>query len=126
MIQKIVNFGLVGVFATVIDMVALYILTSLLGLDVYLSTPLAFSLGLIFNYIMSMKYVFKAKEGLTKQKQMVIFIITALIGLAINQAVMYIGTDLLQIDAYMLIKIVATGIVMVFSFVSRYVLLERK
>ncbi|WP_321385433.1 GtrA family protein [uncultured Enterococcus sp.] len=102
----------------------LFLLKSVLGVDVYIATTIAFSLSLIFNYIASMKYVFVAKEGLSVKKQMVIFLVTSVIGLLINQAVMYVGIEWLHVY-YMLAKFLATAVTMVFNFVARHLLLEK-
>ena len=49
----------------------------------------------------------------------------SIIGLGLNQLVMWIATDLFHIY-YILSKIGATGIVMVYNFVSRKLVLEKK
>lgn len=125
MLNKIVGFGIVGIIATLIDFASLFVLKSLLGVDVYIATTLAFALSLIFNYVASMKYVFVAKEGLTVRTQILIFLGTSVIGLLINQAVMYVGIEWLNMY-YMLAKFFATGLTMVFNFVARQTLLEEK
>ncbi|MBL1223875.1 GtrA family protein [Enterococcus sp. BWR-S5] len=124
MLNKIIGFGIVGIIATAIDFASLFLLKSVLGVDVYIATTIAFSLSLIFNYIASMKYVFVAKEGLSVKKQMVIFLVTSVIGLLINQAVMYVGIEWLHVY-YMLAKFLATAVTMVFNFVARHLLLEK-
>lgn len=124
MLNKIIGFGIVGIIATAIDFASLFLLKSVLGVDVYIATTIAFSLSLIFNYVASMKYVFVAKEGLSVKKQMVIFLVTSVIGLLINQAVMYVGIEWLHVY-YMLAKFLATAVTMVFNFVARHLLLEK-
>lgn len=124
MLNKIIGFGIVGIIATAIDFASLFLLKSVLGVDVYVATTIAFSLSLIFNYVASMKYVFVAKEGLSVKKQMVIFLVTSIIGLLINQAIMYVGIEWLHIY-YMLAKFLATAVTMVFNFVARHLLLEK-
>lgn len=123
MIKKILSFGVVGIIATMIDFLALFILKSGLNVNVYLATVIAFTVSLVFNYVASMKYVFKAKEGLSIFKQTIIFIITAVLGMGINQIMMYLCIEFLNIY-YMLAKLLATCIVMIFNFVSRHILLE--
>lgn len=124
MLNKIIGFGIVGIIATAIDFASLFLLKSVLGVDVYVATTIAFLLSLIFNYVASMKYVFVAKEGLSVKKQMVIFLVTSIIGLLINQAIMYVGIEWLHVY-YMLAKFLATAVTMVFNFVARHLLLEK-
>lgn len=124
MLNKIIGFGIVGIIATVIDFASLFVLKSVLGVNVYIAATIAFILALIFNYVASMKYVFAAKEGLSVQRQVIIFFATAIIGWMINQAMMYVGIEWLGIY-YMLAKFLATAVTMIFNFVSRHILLER-
>lgn len=124
MIKKILSFGVVGIIATIIDFLTLFVLKTGLGVNVYLATLLAFTISLLFNYFASMKYVFKAKEGLSIFKQTIIFLVTAILGMCINQVMMYLCIEFLNIF-YMLAKVMATCVVMIFNFVSRYILLEK-
>ena len=55
----------------------------------------------------------------------VIFVVLSVIGLAINDALMWAGTELASFD-YRLVKIVATAVVMVWNFVTRKIFLERR
>lgn len=124
MIKKIVSFGIVGIIATIIDFVLLFILKSGLHINVYIATTLSFTVALIFNFVASMKYVFKAKEGMSLFKQSVIFVMTAVAGLGINQLIMLICIEIFSIY-YMIAKLLATCFVMIFNFVSRHYLIEK-
>lgn len=123
MLKKIVNFGIVGILATAIDFVLLFILTSGIKMDVYVAAGISFTVSLCFNFYASMKYVFVAKPEMTVMKQAVIFLITSLIGLLLNQLVMYVCIDTLGLY-YLLAKGIATVLVMGFNFVARSMLLE--
>lgn len=112
-----------GVIATLIDFLLLYIFVTILKFNLYFSVVLAFCLSLTANYILSMLFVFKPKEGLTKRRQFIIFIATSLAGLLINQGVIFLGEELFHIY-YMVSKLAAALIVVFFSFFSRQFLLE--
>lgn len=124
MIKKIINFGIVGIIATVIDFISLYIMHSVFSLNLYFSITIAFVLSLFFNFILSMKFVFQNNKNLSILKQIIIFTITAIIGLLINQIVIYLLSELLSVH-YMISKILATIIVMIFNFVSRHKIFEK-
>ena len=51
------------------------------------------------------------------------FIILSIVGLILTEIIMWFGTDILKIH-YLIVKIVATAIVMVFNFVTRKMFLE--
>ena len=124
MIKKIVNFGLVGVVATAIEYILLIILKEIFKIDVLIASGIAFIISLLFNYIFSIKYVFIDKKEMSKAKEMTVFFITALIGLGINQIMMYMFVNLVSIY-YLFAKVISTGTVMVWNFVSRHLFLER-
>lgn len=124
MIKKIIKFGLVGGIATIIDFAVFFALTRYIGMNPLVVAPIAFSIALIFNYVASMKFVFVAKPELTFMRQTVIFLSTAVIGLLCNQVVIYVCITWLGI-VDLIAKLIAIAIVMIISFVSRYLLLEK-
>ena len=71
----------------------------------------------------SMRYVFRHREGMSRRREFVIFIVLSVLGLIINDALMWVGTELAGID-YRIVKLFATAVVMVWNFVSRKVLLD--
>ena len=117
MIKKIINFGLVGVFATAIEYILLIVLKEFFNVDVIIASGIAFTVSLLFNY------VFVDKKEMSKTKEMTGFFITAIIGLGINQVMMYILVDTVKIY-YLFAKVISTGTVMIWNFISRHVFLE--
>jgi putative flippase GtrA len=72
------------------------------------------------NYILCVYVVFHAENQSTKQ--MVLFIVTSLMGLGLNQLVIWCCIDLLGIW-YMFSKVVASAIVMIWNyFTKRFIL----
>ena len=51
--------------------------------------------------------------------------ILSIIGLGINSLIMYISVDFINLDAK-LSKVIATGIVMVYNFITRKIFIEVK
>ncbi|HIT10899.1 MAG TPA: GtrA family protein [Candidatus Onthousia faecigallinarum] len=120
---QIFKFGIVGVIATVIDFAFLYLFREFLHFPVLLANTLSFCISVIYNYTASVKWVFDVNKEKDARKQFVIFIIFSVIGLLLNDLIMWVSTDLLSIY-YLLAKIIATLIVMVFNFVTRKLFLE--
>lgn len=118
LIEQIMKFGVVGVIAFVIDYGLMVLLTEAAGIDYLVSATVSFVVSVTFNYFASMRYVFTHKEGLSRRREFLIFVILSVIGLIINDACMYLGTDVLAVD-YRITKIGATFIVMVWNFVTR-------
>lgn len=123
LIAQVMKFGIVGVIAFIIDYGVLIFLTEVCGVYYLLSSMISFVVSVIFNYLASMKYVFSGKDGMSKQKEFIIFVILSVIGLGINQLGMWIMVDKLNIF-YMFSKIFVTAVVMVWNFVSRKICLE--
>lgn len=121
LIEQILKFGVVGIIATVIDFVVLYILSQPLGMDPVVSAGISFCVSLVFNYVASMRYVFTHREDMSRSREFVIFLVLSLIGLAINEAIMAAGVAVLGNSALAVMgtKVLATAIVMVWNFVSR-------
>lgn len=123
LLNQILKFGLVGGTAFVIDYVLLYVCTEFLHIHYLISSIISFTVSVIFNYILSIKWVFDVKK---KQdvKDFVIFIILSVIGLGINSLIMYIMVEKFEVY-YMLSKIVSTAVVMVYNFITRKIFVEK-
>lgn len=91
LIEQVVKFGIVGVIALIID-VALLNLLMLAHLNNVVAGTISFVISLIFNYIASMKYVFKHREDMAKWMELLIFVISAVIGLLINDLIIWAST----------------------------------
>lgn len=125
LINQIIKFGIVGVLAFLIDYVLLFVLVEYLGMYYLISSAISFTVSVVFNYICSMKFVFARRDDISKKKEFVVFLILSIVGLLINQAMMWMMVDKLLIY-YMISKIIVTGIVMIWNFISRKIFLEKK
>jgi len=125
LLAQIVKFGIVGGTAFLIDYGLMIFLTEVFHVDYLISTTIAFSVAVVFNYFASMRYVFSHKEGLSRRREFIIFVTLSVIGLLLNDLFMWIGVDLFAID-YRITKIVVTFLVMVYNFVTRKILLDEK
>ena len=122
LLKQIIKFGFVGGTAFFIDAVILLLLTKL-GINYLIANILSFSVSVIYNYILSMKFVFNVKET-NSQKNFFQFIILSIIGLGINELIMKICVEKLLISV-LIAKIIATIIVMIYNFITRKILLEK-
>ena len=125
LLNQILKFVIVGGTATIIDYVVFFILHEILKTNILLSNVISFTLSLIYNYTISIIWVFDVDKKASKKQQFILFLIFSLIGLAINTSIVYICTDVFNIYS-MIGKVVATAIVMVYNFITRKKFLERK
>lgn len=124
LIKQIFKFGIVGVIAFVIDYGFLYLFYKVIGINHLLSAALSFTISVVVNYILSIKYVFDVDKEKSSKRNFILFIVFSVIGLGLTELIMYIGVDKLDFKV-MLVKIVATAIVMIFNFITRKIFLEK-
>lgn len=118
LIKQFAKFGVVGVIAFVIDYGLMVLLTELFHINYLISATISFTVSVIFNYFASMRYVFTHKEGMSRRREFVIFVVLSVIGLMLNNVLMYIGTGLIGIS-YLITKLIATAVVTIYNFVTR-------
>lgn len=138
LINQIMKFGVVGALAFVIDYGVYTILANGLQVNYLFANICGFVLSLIFNYVLSMKFVFERKENTDKKKEFVTFAVLSIIGLGMNELIIYGCVDGIYRNSIVLQeqfsmglakqvgKIIATGIVMVYNFISRKIFIEKK
>lgn len=158
LMAQILKFGVVGGLSFLIDFVITNIIALFLRNAGMTATHAAmvgalfgFIISLIFNYILSMHWVFERRDDMDKRREFVIFVVLSTFGLVLNELIILlcmsminnIGwcgaftqwcTDVVNIVASMTFdgmatagsKIIATAIVMVYNFVTRKIFLEKK
>ena len=96
-----------------------------------------FTISVIVNYLLSMKFVFTRNEELSRKKEFVIFIVLSVIGLGLNEIILLICSTIYEANQVLMdtidftvwfaaAKVFATAIVMVYNFISRKIFLEKK
>ncbi len=144
LLGQLVKFAFVGGTAFLIDFVITLLVSALcrkLGCSAEAAAAIGgvfgFTISLIYNYIMSMRFVFERRDDLDRKTEFMIFTILSLVGLALNEGILYFGMVIIRNGfpafytdypsyATASVKIVATGIVMIYNFISRKLTLEKK
>lgn len=125
LIKQVIRFGIVGGSAFLIDYGVMIALTEIIGINYLISSMISFCVSVIYNYILSTKWVFDVNNSRNQMQDMTVFIILSAIGLGINQLLMWGLVSKFHVY-YMVSKLIATAIVMVYNFISRKLLLENK
>lgn len=124
LLLQLFKFAIVGGLAFLIDYITLIICKEVFHLNTLLSAAIAFIISTVVNYILSIKWVFDVSGKHSGKRNFIIFVIFSLMGLGLTELIMWIGEDIFKIS-YLIIKIIATAIVMVFNFVTRKLFLEK-
>ena len=114
----------VGGAAFLVDFLALYILTDFFGIYYLISAAIAFILGLITNYFMSISWVFNKRKLKNRHFEFGVFAAIGLVGLGLNEVFIWFFTQDLQIY-YLLSKIFAAVIILFWNFFARKFMLFR-
>ena len=123
LVSQFLKFGVVGAIAFAIDYGLLIFLTEVFQIPYLISATISFTISVVFNYLASMRYVFSSKENMSRRREFFIFVVLSAIGLLLNNLFLWIGVDVLFID-YRVSKIVVTGLVMSWNFVTRKIFLD--
>lgn len=138
LLAQIIKFGIVGFICFLIDFLITIILTNYLDVHYLISKFFGFVVSAVVNYLLSIKFVFTNKKEMDKKKEFTVFIILSAFGLVINEIVMFICIDGIYAHTALLrsyitddlmvsiSSIMATGVVMVYNFISRKLFLEKK
>lgn len=124
LIEQMIKFGFVGFLCFFIDYGIMVLLTEVAGIVYLVSSACSFTVSVIVNYILSVTFVFETDKEKSRIKEFIVFVFLSIIGLGINQLCMWFGVELLHIS-YLIVKIGATAVVMVYNFISRKLIIEK-
>lgn len=114
----------VGGFAFLADAFTLWLCEK--WMNYMIAAAIAFVVGLAVNYALSIWFVFSESSKVkNKVKEFVVYGIIGLIGLLITEGIMYLFTDVFGLY-FLISKIIAAEIVLVWNFVARKVVLYNK
>lgn len=116
--MKIVRYFFVGGAAAAVDFAVFAALVKSGALEWFFAAIISFTLATCVNYVLSVRHVFQSGARFGKQKEIALVFLVSGIGLAINQAILYLLIQRVGIDA-LLSKIAATGVVFFWNFAAR-------
>ena len=145
LLREIVRFLIVGGVATVVDFLTMSLVLYLMQPEIYpdflsiflggtaepttlatvIGTGAGFLVGLAFNYIFSVIFVYKEKGRSKTVGGFFLFAVLSAGGLGIHLLGMYLGYDLLHINEW-IIKIILTAVVLVYNYLTRKIFIFHK
>ncbi len=125
LIVQFIKFGFVGGICFLFEYAVFFLLSDLIEIDVLIANAIAFLLSTVLNYILSMRFVFKAREDSARWRLFAIFVILSIVGLGISEGIVWLGVVVLEINKY-ISKLAATAIVLVYNFITRKAFIEAR
>lgn len=135
-LNEIIRFAVTGGVCFLIEYLILIVLVDVCGVDTLAATPCAFLVSVIANYLLCLRWVFRAgKQGNAAKFG---FMITSLLGLAWNELLMLLfrlmfgETQVLltvasfDVRMYMINKALATLVVMVWNYFTKRAVMNSK
>lgn len=111
---KFIKFGLVGVTGLIVDFGITWLLKEKLKLNKYVANSAGFMCAVLNNFVLNRIWTFESSDpGIALQFGK--FLLVALIGLALNNGIIYLTSDRRGVPFYGA-KLIATGIVMLWNF----------
>ena len=91
--KQLRNFVIVGCTVTLLDFIMLHVFVERVEMWYLAAAALAFTISTVINYLLSMKFVFKGREGRDKREEFIVFAILNLIGLGLTTLLMWLLVD---------------------------------
>ncbi len=112
----------VAAVALAVDVATMHGLVSLLGAHYLTAATAGFTLGVLVNYALSVRFVFRHRRIESRRQELAVFVLIGLCGLAINAAALAVAVEILG-RHYLIGKTMASGLTFLFNFGVRRQLL---
>ena len=116
--MKIIRYAAVGLTAAIVDFLIFAVFAKYLSLNYLAVGAVGFIVATTVNYFLSIRFVFESGVRFKVRKEFAMVFMVSLVGLAVNQAVLYFGIEVLGLEM-LLTKLCATGMVFFWNFGAR-------
>ncbi len=112
---KVIRYLISGGFATVLDLVLLYILADIVGMWYLLSAIIAFIIAFVASFVLQKYWTFRDREIDTLHQQVGSYLLIALINLGINTLLVFAFVHYMNFY-HIFAQVLASGLVALSSF----------
>lgn len=116
---RFIRFGIVGASGMIVDFGVTWLCKEKLRWNKYLSNSLGFVISATNNYLWNRVWTFES-ESQAVAREYISFVVIAVIGLGLNNLIIYLLHDKLHLNFY-LSKLIAIGCVTLWNFSMNYV-----
>lgn len=120
---KFIKFGIVGLSGMMVDFGITWLFKEKLHVNKYIANSLGFAMAAANNYILNRIWTFKSHNQ-NIPLEFFSFFTVSLIGLLINNLILFLLTEKLNVRFY-LAKLIAIGVVVVWNFFANYLVTFR-
>lgn len=124
-LTQLAKFVIAGVITTAIDWAIYFALCHFLLMDPLIAQLFSFTASTAVSFYINTVWVFDTTKSKTRRRLVAEFFFFSFCGLVMTEIMLYLFIDKMHIN-YMIAKIIATAVVMVFNFVTRKMFLEEK
>ena len=129
---EFLRYAVVGGTAFLVDygtyfLMRTYVFNGLGDTGIYIATAIGFTLGLVYNYILSLIFVFRSAREQNKGKTVgafILFAVIGIIGLGLSEGGMYVVYGLLRVPD-LIARVLVAGVVLIWNYAARKLLIFR-
>lgn len=125
--KEVISYLFFGGCTFLISIISFYFFNKILFFNEHIANVISWILAVSFAFVTNKLFVFesKNKEKSVVLKELISFVLARLFTLGIEEVILYIGFNLLNIDAF-IIKIVAQIVVIVSNyFLSKLIIFKK-
>lgn len=115
---KFLKFGVVGFSGVFVDFGVTWLCRDVFSLNQYLANSTGFLCAVVSNYILNRIWTFSSRDPAVAA-QFSKFLVASLVGLGINNGIIYVLNERCSINFYGA-KLIATGVVTLWNFWANY------
>ncbi len=124
-VRFITLYLLVSLVALAIDFGLFALMTKSLGIHHLVANPISFTIGSIFAYFGSVRWIFDKRRFDSKSVEFVGFVVIGFGALVVNEFIIWVATDLIGFDP-VISKVFAAGGSFIFNYVARRFIIFHK
>lgn len=124
-LTQLAKFVIAGVITTLIDWAIYFVLCHFVAFDPLVAQLFSFALSTAVSFFINTIWVFDTTKKKTRRRLIIEFFFFSFCGLVMTEAMLYLFINRMGVN-YMVAKVIATAVVMVFNFVTRKMFLEER
>jgi putative flippase GtrA len=121
---QVFRYFVVSAASLAVDFGTLALFTEVAGFHYLVSAALSYLCGLVFNYFLSVAWVFNVRRVENRSIEFGVFAIIGVAGMGINELLMWLFVDIFGIY-YLVSRVISAGIGYVWKYYARKLILFR-